>query len=737
MSNHYRPQPEQQAGLEIINIAEYLQALWANKFKIILLASLVTFLVALWVVRITPQYSATATLLIEQDEAKAISIEGLYGLEGESKEYLTTQYEILRSNALAEQVIDELRLRDNPEFNPALRKQKPSIATRVKTFLRSLNGEEVNQSVSEETEQYLIDQAVLSAFKSRLTVEPVRTTLLVKVSFESISPKLAAEVANAMGQAYIDSHMAAKMAMTNNALNWLQKRSDNVGKELDQAEADLQAFLTREQLVDMDNGVQGVNSSTIRNLNDRLLATRNNRIELENTLNQLGKIFVDDKQKLQNIRLLNASSVIQDLRRAELAAETRLTELDQRYGPKHPKMLAANAELKQVQAKLRDQVHEEIGELQNQLVTLRENERKIEQQLNNAETNFLDAGEKEANYKRLTANVERLTELNNLIVTRFKEMDLTADFNSANARFADKAMAPTAPFKPKKTLIVALALVVSMIASCLVVLVVSGMNNTVKTPEQLESALLLRVLGVLPKFALKRATKNPAYLFFDKAFRHFCESVKTLRTGLLLSYVNNDSAVTLVTSSAPGEGKSTCAMNLSFSLGQIGSVLLIEADLRRSCIATRLGLPGYQPGLTNILTGSNVLSECIYHDERSGIDILTAGHPTAQALELLSSDKMAKLVSHLSAKYSHIVIDSPPCMAVSDALVLSQMCTSTVLIVKANTTNIETAKKAMTRLLDAGAKISGVVMNAVVINEKSKRFYGYYDYYDYSAEQSS
>ncbi|MCP4058028.1 polysaccharide biosynthesis tyrosine autokinase [Pseudoalteromonas sp.] len=738
MSNSELTKQTSNSDEDIIDLSQYIKTLWFNKWRIGFLALGVTVLVAVWVMQITPEYRATATLLIETEQAKAVSIEEVYGLDGSKKEYLTTQFEILKSDNLAQQVIDELELAKVLEFNSELIEKEPSLIESAKSFVKGIvDNESSAESKNKEMSAYVRQQEILELFKERLSIEPVRSTQLVKISFESQEPELAAKVANALGNAYINSHMSAKMAMTNSAMNWLQERSENVARDLQAAELELQAFRNSEQIVDLEDGVQSMNSSTIKNLNERFLATRSKRIELENAIKQLNNLETGEMKALRDLNVLNSSPVIQNLRQAELAAETKLTELDQTYGPKHPKMIAANAELKQIRDKLDSQLQLEVNELDSQLRALRESERQIQAELNQAEGQFLSASEKEAQYRKLKANVERLTELNDLIVTRFKEMDITSDFNSANARFTDEAQPPIIPVKPKKSLIVGLAMVLSIFVGCGLVLLLAALNNTFTNSDEVEEELHLRFLGLVPKIKLKRGQNLPLHTYFDKKQKQFTECIRTLRTSFMLNYINTPRTTTLVTSSIPGEGKSTTAVNLAFSLSQMNKVLLIDADLRRPSLAKRFGLPGYQPGLSNFLTGSNDFAECIHHDAESGIDLMPAGQFTHNSLELLSSKRFNTLLEQLKNKYERIIIDSAPCQVVSDALVLSKIADNTLFVVKSDATKKDLVKNAVSRLTEAGAKIDGVILNRVDVNSKTSQYYGYYDYYGYSDDTAA
>lgn len=719
-----------------IDLVQYLKPLWYNKWKIALFSLVSTVLVAVWVSKVTPVYRANATLLIETREKQTISIDDIYGLETDKKEYLTTQYEILKSNNLSREVIEKLKLSQTKEFDPSVPKVESgplsSLFTQIKEFV-GIQSETV--PLSPERQAYLNRQKVLEAFKARLGVIPIRDTQLVLLAFESEDPQLAADVVNSLGMAYINSHMSAKMAMTNTAMSWLQNRSESIDAELLTAAQKLQAFKNIEQIVDLEDGMQSMNSSTIKNINERFLEIRGKRIELENTLQQVRSMDSLDGEELQGSPLLERSVVLQNIRRAELEAETTFTELDQTYGPKHPKIIAAQAELKQIRNKLKTQIGKEVDDLRSQLNALKESQRQVSEQLKQAEGNFLSASEKEAEYRRLKGDVERLTELRDLIVTRFKEMDITSDFNAASARFTDEAEPPIFPVKPKKSLMIVLAMVISCFMACGFVLVSRAINNTYKSPDDIESDLNVKFLGILPRIKVKRGDKFPVYRYFDVDERLFTETVRTLRTSFLLHHINKTKTVTLVTSAVPNEGKTICAVNLAFSIGQMEKVIVIDADLRKPSVGKLFGLPGYQPGLANVLAETSELNECICHDSTSGIDILPAGQISSNALELLSSNRLEEILQMLRQKYDRIIIDSAPCHAASDALVISKVVDNTLVAIKAEDTSKEITKSAVARLLEAGANVEGAILTHVDINRKGSEYLGYFDYYDYAEKK--
>nr|WP_237748587.1 CpsD/CapB family tyrosine-protein kinase [Nitrincola nitratireducens] len=263
-------------------------------------------------------------------------------------------------------------------------------------------------------------------------------------------------------------------------------------------------------------------------------------------------------------------------------------------------------------------------------------------------------------------------------------------------------------------------------------LLLSALNNTFKGIEEVESKLNLPVLGILPLLS-KKDRKTMAHMFADNKDKTFAESIRTIRTGLVLSGIDKPHKVIMVTSSIPNEGKSTVAANLASALGQMESVILIEADMRRPTMARSFEFAPGTAGLANLISGTATLEEAI--NSVDGIDVLSAGVVPPNPLELLSNPRFKEVLEKISQKYDRVVIDSPPVQAVSDALVLSTHANAVVYVIKSDATARPLAIKGVGQLLQNNAPITGVVLNQVDIKKAKKQGYnygGYYDYYGYS-----
>lgn len=648
--------PEQE---QEIDLRQYWRIVSRYKWGILGLAVAVTVLATLVVFSMKPVYRSTVTLLIEQKQAKVVTIEEVYGLDGANKEYLQTQFEILKSRELAARVVRELKLETHPDFAPVQPAKKDDDAS-FKLDWRFLlpKGHERNPVISDD-EKF---NRIVDRFSASLTVAPVRNTQLVKISFESFDKALAAQVANAMAHAYISSQLEARVAVTEQAASWLTDRLSALKTSLDASEQKLQAY--REQ----------------------------------NDLVKTGDV--------EGVLALNAKQ-LQDLSERQIQAQFKLSEISKRYGPKHPAYVQAQLELNEADLALRQ-----------------------------ARKTAMAVARKEFRLQELMREVETNRNLYDTFFTRIKEANQTRQLETANARVVDTAVVSSLPVKPNKKLTMALAFVLSLMLGVLLAFLLDYLDSTFKGAEDVEARLGVPMLGLLPIAKSKKKTDVAQPIFLEEGMQGFAEAMRTVRTGVILSSIDSPHQVVVVTSSVPGEGKTTTSLNLALAMGQMEKVLLIDADMRRPSVAKACGIPGSSPGLSNLVAGSVDMSHCIHHLADGNIDVLTAGLIPPNPLELLSSKRFKEVLDQLSEQYDRIVIDSAPTLAVSDALVLASMANAVIYVVKSDSTAFHSARTGILRLRRVSAPIAGVVLNQVNFTKASKygSYYGYYDYYGYKAD---
>lgn len=717
----------QASAEEVIDLRKYFSVINRAKWRILALAVLVSALTVFVVLNMKPVFSSRATLLIEAEQAKAVKIDEVYGINSAQQEYYLTQFEILKSRTIAETVIDKMNLAAHPEFIP-----EKSWQSYIKDLLPFLTTARVEETA--EQKAFRKREKLVNEFISRLSIDPVRKTQLVNIVFEANDAKLAAEIANAIGEAYIDSQLAAKMGITQKASDWLGGRLGELRLQLDTSEKALQDFRLREGLVDVA-GVRSLGSQELERLGQEVTQMRTKKAQIDSFARVIRQYGTDNLERLESMPEVTSHPGVQNVKRELISAERKFSELSKVYGPKHPKLLAAKSEVASVQQSLRDQIRRLLAGMTEEANTIEQNLASLESEMARAKGQYQDLSGKEAEYQRLMREVETNRQLFNTFMARQKETEVTGDFNAAIARFTDRAVPAVEPVKPNRKLIVVLAFVAAVGFGIVVAFVMDALNDTIKNTREVETVLQQRALGVVPKVEGKKQLTELNRTFFSQDSRQFAESVRSIRTSLSLLGLERPLQVLMVTSSLPEEGKSTVSSNLAFGFRQLESVLLIDADMRKPTIAKRFGIPAFQPGLANYLSGTETLDACIVKDEQSNVDIMPAGSIPMNPLELLSSPALAQLLTELRGRYQKIIIDTPPVQAVSDALVVSTLTDAAVVVVKADYTRSGIVQLSLSKLINAHARVVGVVLNDLDM-KLAERYYGNMGYYKYYADEA-
>ena len=734
---------EQEVFLEedSIDLRHYWRVLMRFKWDIIGLAFVVSIVTALVVVNMEDIYRSTASLMIESRQAQITSIEEIYGLDPQQSEYYSTQYEILRSRVLAERVIRDMDLLTHPEFRPEEDTGGFSLSDILPGFLTGNSANGTNAPVSEAVREQRLMASVLGRFSERLTVEPIRNTQLVRVHFESEDPELAATIANNLSEAYINQNLEQRLAVTQKASSFLSNRLEGLRETVEAAEQRLQDFLDQEQLVEIE-GVTSLNVQQLDELNSQLVEATRERAEAEAIYRQVEPLKGRPVEELLSFpAILNHESIQPTLEVVD-EIDQEIAELSKRYGRRHPNMIAVMSRKDTAQANLERQVRQVIGTVENQYLASVANEDATRARLSASRQELQDINRKSFTLQELERDVETNRQLYDMFFTRVRETDETNDFEAANALVVDPAVPAVEPSKPRRSLIVLISFAAALMLGIMLAFLRDMLDNTVKTPDDVENRLNATMLGLVAMQPMSRSEKkkNMALLGdVEKSDTSFIESIRTIRTGLTLSSLDNPYKLIEVTSSVPNEGKTTVALNLAAIMGQMGKTLLIDADLRRPSLARSINLPPNRPGVTNVLAGTATLKDAILHHDNLDIDMLTAGQLSTNPLELIASNKYKELLKKLSEHYDYVILDTPPTQAVSDALVMGSIADAVVYVVKAHATSINTVKHGLGRLKYANANVVGVVLNQVDTKKQSyyggnEYYAGYYDSYGYSGK---
>ena len=645
--------PSQQE--DAIDLRHYWHVISRFKWGIIGLAMAITLAAVFFVSAMRPVYTASTTLMIEQKQGKTLtSLDDVYGSDIAGKEYLQTQFEILKSRELAARVVRELNIAEHPDYVAKIVVEEKSWWQQI-DWKQYLPAGHTQNPLPTEEEKFT---KLVSGFMTHLSIEPIRQTQLVKINFQSYDRKLTADVANAMAKAYINSQMEARVALTQNAADWLTSRLGTLKTNVEISEKKLQDYRESNNLVGGDKtSVSGLSSEQLTAINRRVVE-----------------------------------------------AQFKIAEISRRYGPKHPTLVQAEMEL---------------NEAQRSLVEAKETS--------------IDLSRKEFRFKELEREVQTNRNLYDTFFTRIKQANDSLELDTANARIIDPAVVPSVPFKPRKSLLIILALVLSIILGAVLAFLLDYLDSTFKGAEDVEDKLGLSMLGMVPLVKTKKKDDSPIY-FLDSNQNGYAEAMRTVRTSVVLSGIDKPHKVIMLTSSVPSEGKSTSAINLAVALGQMEKVLLIDGDMRKPTIAKVLNLPPNSPGLSNVVAATSTLEDCILHMDEANIDVLTAGLIPPNPLELLSSQKFADLVRNLSETYDRIIIDSPPTLLVSDSLIMSKIAQAVLYVIRSDTTAHNTARTGVNRLLAAKAPLIGVILNKVNMKKASRHYGTYSGYYAHGGD---
>ncbi|WP_157314419.1 polysaccharide biosynthesis tyrosine autokinase [Chitinibacter sp. GC72] len=702
-------------GTEPNPLLEYWRSLNKRKWAIILFALTLAAVATAVVFSIAPSYRSTTTVLIESSRQKILSVEEVYSGVSANREYFQTQAEILKSRDLAISTIKALKLWEHPDYDPRLAASKKTFWSQ---FLKTQDEEQV--SWNEDS----LAAAVYPVFEKNLDVELVRLSQLAKISFTSTDPKLAASVPSKLAEVYIESDRDARMQMAQTAAKWLNERLGGLRQKLDASEKALQQYREANGIISLGKEAQGGAAAQISNTTEQLIAAKMKRAEAENAYRQVTGVKNGD---YSSVPAVITNPQVADAKKLEAEAERKVSELSQRYGTEHPRMVQAEAELKAARANAKRQVDAVVGSLRQSYQAALGTEQAIAGVLGQARGNVSNLNRKEVQLGVLEREAAANRQVYESFVERAKETSAAQDLQSAIARIVDNASIPLKPIKPKKAQIILMAFLLGLLTAAAAAILLDRLNNTINSSDDVERLLGLPLLAALPLLPKKLASNNGRLVVEDPK-SVYSEAIYTARTGVALSSIDSTQRSLLITSSLPNEGKTTFAANLALSLASTRPTLLIDADLRKPGMARKMGLNPAAKGLTNLVTGTATLSECLQRVPGSDLLCIGTGDAPPNSLEILMSKRFAELLAQLNEQFEMIVIDAPPVGLVSDPLVLAPLCTNTIFVARAQETAHPLAKKSLARISQAGGHIMGVTLSHLDF-KKAERYHGQYGTY--------
>lgn len=664
-------------------------------------------------------YSSTATLLIESSpssgQRRTVQLEE-GGMASPFGDNIQTQMEIMRSRNVALRTVMQLRLWEQPEFDP---RKAPAV---WQEQLKEKLG--FTPKPAPVWNDQLLAEAVVAPFLNGTEITPVLGSRLIRASFTARDPELAALVVNTWLKVYIEEDRAARFEAAQNTTAWVESRAAELRQNVRAAEAALQAFREKNNLVSVQGNTQAVSTRQMEELTPAVVQARVKLTQLETAYNEMVSVKNGDYSAVSWVM---SFGTVPDAKARETSARFKVAELSQNYGYEHPRMVQAQAELTEARENLRRQISVAVASLTREYQTAKATLRSLDATLSQERSRAQTVNRSEFALGALEREVEATRQLYNMFMARDKELDLTADVEKMVARVIDMAQPVYAPVGPKRGKIILAAVLLGLFGSLVIALAIEFLDNTVKGSEDVEKRLGLPVLTSLPRMKDKART-SVAMEFLNAKDPLYDEGIRTARTGLLLSAIDEQNHVFMVTSASPDEGKTTFAVNLAIALSQNHRTLLIEGDMRRPQMAKALGLQDGAKGLANFVAVTQPLEACLHKLRDSDLLVMPVGDVPPNPLELLSSKRFVRTIAELRQQFDYIIIDTPPIEAVSDALAISRVVNGAVVVVKSEETAYPLVKSALQKLARANVNVLGLVVNGIDF-AKAQRYYGQYQGY--------
>lgn len=727
-----------------ISLSNILHTLRLRKHLLIIVTALLSSTAALIIFQLVPRYTAETRLLIGISAPKVVDIQEVMPGELRGNNAVVGEMEVIKSRELAHRIIKSLHLDQYEEFNPEL--QKPGFLSQLnvgnvlpESWQIAIGSTNVDDRSEEEKEEARLI-GLTNIFLNKLKVSQVLNSQVISLVYESKDPKLAAKIANEIADKYIVGQLQAKFDATKKATDWLNDQLGDLKQKVESSERAVEQFRREHGLVEVQKEV-GLSQQQLADINSQLIIARAGRAEAEAKYRQVEAILKTGRDIDSVAEVLN-SGLISGLRGQEAEVQRKYSEMLVEYGKKHPRMIQMQAEMEDIQAKIKTEVQKIAAGLRNSLEVSRSREGSLAGSLKQMEAKTGGNKQDEVQLRALEREAAANRALFETFLSRFKETASTQGIEQADARVISFAELPLEASFPKKKLLLTSSVLGSMCFAIALIFMLEMLNPGVRSPEQIQELFNMATLGIVPMVRDKLAVHD--YLL-QKPQSSLAEAINTLR--ISLSLLNPDAKVKtlLVTSSVPSEGKSTLALLIARHSAKAGQkVVLLDTDLRRPTIEKLFNIKEALPGLTDLLMRHDLSPrEVLIDDEASGMKILSRGKASyVNPTDLFASLRMQAIVDELKSQFDLVIMDSPPVMAVPDAKVLAGLADKTIFVLNWDSTPRKVVHSALYQLhRDGHANIAGIVLQQVDLRQYGRYGYGdsgyYYHYGRYSQYYAS
>jgi succinoglycan biosynthesis transport protein ExoP len=705
----------------------YLRTYWhilvKRRWTILAAASVLVGAVAVVSFKMQPVYRAVARVEVEAEAPEIQSLNDLYRSTPSDDAFLQTQVNVLESDTLAWETIQQLNLEKTADLTAVAGVPPPGAA----------GGEEGGRG------------RLIRAFRSNLHVELMRNSRMLEISFESKDPARAAAVANALVNNYAEYNFRKKYNSTRQASSWMEQQLDELKAKTEKSQQQLVDYERENAIVNVSDK-ENVVEERLADLSRDLTIAQSERVEKE-SLNDLVR------SNPSQAALLIQDDLLQRLEEKYADLSAQYADALSEYGPKFPKVVRLQSQMKSMEGFVDDERRRLTERIQNDYLAAQGREKLLTDAVAQQKVEVGRLNQLLIRHNILKREFDTNQQLYESLLQRLKDATVSAGLRATNIHVIDTAFVPSTPVRPKRLMNVGIALLVGLILGVTFAFVEEGLDNSIKSAEDVERLIAAPALAIVPAAGSEGrrvyGAANGKRRNFGKpitngavalaVLKHpasaLSESYRALRTAILLSTAARPPQALLITSPQPNEGKSCTSLNLALTLAQQnGRVVIVDGDLRKPCVARHLGL-NLEPGLSGVLTGAHGLDEALCPVD--GVPQLWAlpGGPTPpNPAELLSSPQMADILQQLRGRFDHIVIDSPPLLMVTDATVLSTLVDGVILVVESGVTVRGALLRAHSLVDNAGGRLLGVVMNKVDLRHdayyyasRTRYYHAYYD----------
>lgn len=695
-----------------IDLLAYWQLLLKRRWLILGIV-LAVIVLALLKTLLTPSvYRASATLQIEPYGMQVVQVQGISPVQGRyDPNFSQTQYELLKSRSLAERVAGDLHLVGSDIFEQL---RPPGWFERLRNLLvppseqapplpAAAPGRAVAPVPANAADEKLsvVEQLAQATALVRggLSIAPVRNSYLVQLNFDSTLPEFSARVANALADGFIATSLDQQYGASSYAKQYLEDQLALHKSRLEESERRLVAYAQEMDIVPGTDG-RSLVEQNLNDLNRSLASAQDQRIRAQARWEQA---------KLADGAALPAdilgNSILRVLQQQQAQLRGEYQDKLHTFKPEYPAMLALQGQIDEVQTQIAHELANIRASVKAEYDAALSQETMLKEQLDSLREESLMVDSRSIQYNILRREVDSNREIYNGLLQRYNQVGLAGDAKVSNITIVDRATVPNSRFSPSLRRNLALGLLLGIMLGVGTALLLEYLDNTIKTPQDVERLLRLGVLGIIPKLS----KQEPAEALRDPRSA-FSESYRSVRTALQFSTERGVPKVLLITSSSAGEGKTTSASTLATNFAQLGKrVLLVDADLRNPRLGKALGLSS-EHGLSSVLSGATPLHQALIHTATPGLDVLLSGPLPPSPTELLAGMKFVSLMTVAANKYDQIIIDGPPVLGIADAPILANVANGTLMVVQSGVTRIQAAQTSVKRLEMSRARLIGCLL---------------------------